>query len=243
MIGRSAFLQGLPRLAIEGREALSQFGWLSRVPEDFRTAILDETVFREARPDTALTRIGDERGDLVCIARGSAEIQFTTPHPEACAIHLVHAGFWSGCEPLLGKRRYTSMRASTAVLWGIVPQPRLERLLHEQPQWWRHIASLIVDLNSLLTMCFADLTLQSTEVRAIALLLRLGDCRHSDPPTGGRTEIQISQDILSAMSAMSRNTFNTIMGRLAERDLIAIGYRRIHIKNPAALRAIVQADC
>ena len=242
MVGRGPVLQGLPRLAADGRAVLSEVGWLSRMPDDFREAVFAKMSFRKAEAGIEFLHADDSNAGLFGIAQGCVEIGFVEGHPETRSMHLAYAGFWGGYKTLLGQARFISMQARTDVLWGFVPRLGLERLLTENPQWWRHILALADEMVSVALVGFADLTRHSSEVRAIAVLLRLADCRYRDPPEDLVPEIRISQFDLAAMAVMSRNTFNAIMNKLVERHLVEIGYRSIFLKNPSALRSIVHAD-
>ena len=91
-------------------------------------------------------------------------------------------------------------------------------------------------------MTLVDLTRQSSEARAVAMLLRLAGCRHMDPPDIADLEIRMSQADMAAMAVMSRNTFNAIIGRLVELGLLELGYRSIRLLKPAALRDILSRE-
>lgn len=229
-------------LAAEGREALRNSGWLSRCPHNFREAVLDAAIFRRASPGTEFIRSGDEIGGLFAICRGTAELSFPSGHPDTRAIHLIHAGFWAGYKGLLGQVRYPTVCARTDVLWVLVPQASMERLLAANPAGWRHIAELADELLLIATGAMADLTRQDSRDRAIATLLRLAGCRNADPPGSPQLEIRLSQSDLAAMAVMSRNTFNAIVGELVEQGLVDLGYRSIRLLDTGALRSIVSAD-
>jgi CRP-like cAMP-binding protein len=239
---RSALLQGQPALAAEGREALRNRGWLSRCNDTFLEALLDAAIFRRAPIGAEFIRAGDQTGGLFAICRGTAEIAFPSGHPDTRAIHLVHAGFWAGYKGLLGQPRYVTVCARTEVLWALVPQASMERLLAANPAGWRHIAELADELLLVATGAMADLTRQDSRHRAIAALLRLAGCRNEDPPGNPNLEVRLSQSDLAAMSVMSRNTFNAIVGELVEQGLVDLGYRSIRLLDTGALRSIVSAD-
>ncbi len=185
---------------------------------------------------------GDETGGLVGIASGTVEVSFEAGHPDTRAIYLGHAGFWSGYKPLLGQRRAISLTARSETLWALVPQQSVERMLAETPEWWRHIATHIDSLCDISNMTLVDLTRQSSEARAVAMLMRLAGCRHIDPPASADLELLISQTDMAAMAVMSRNTFNGIVGRLVDMGLVELGYRSIRILKPAALRDILSRE-
>ena len=204
--------------------------------------MLAEGIFRIATPGTEFMHAGDARGGLVAIARGCAEIAMLEGHPDTRAVHIVHGGFWAGYKTLLGIPRILSMTARSEVLWGLFPQTMVERLLAGHDLWWRDICMLVDGFADLATTAFIDLTRQDSMARAVGVLLRLGGCRHADPPPGPVVELRISQNDLAAMAVMSRNTLNGIISELADRGLLRIGYRSILLDNPAGLRAIVESD-
>ena len=242
MSGRAAVLTGAVRLAADGRDVLSTTGWLAEMPEAFRDAMLSDASFHLAAPGTEFMHAGDDRGGIIAIARGTIEMALASGHPETRAINLGHAGFFVSYKPLLGQPRALSLVARDEVVWALFPQSAVERLLKENPVWWRCIAILIDKLADVSTIALADLTRQDSTIRAIAVMLRLAGCRHDNPPRGTRIEIRLSQIDLAAMAVMSRNTLNTIITHLAELELIEIGYRTIVIRNPGRLRDMVEDD-
>lgn len=239
MVSRGDMLRGAPRLAAEGREVMSATGWLSQMPEPFREALLSSAIWRLATPGQEFVRAGDPEGGLFGIVRGTAEMSLPLGHPDARLLHLGGPGFWGGYGPLIGHPRAVSLTARGDVLWALIPRHMLLRILGEQPGWWLHIAQL-ADLNLQLAMeIVADLTRQDSRLRAIAVLLRLAGCRFAG---GEPAEVRISQVDVAAVSVMSRNTFNGIIGDLARDGLAEVGYRAILLPNPERLRRMLMEE-
>lgn len=229
-------------LSVEGAEALSGIGWLSRMPGDFRDAMLSAAIWRTAQPGTAFMHAGATEGGMFAIARGIAEIAFIDGHPDARLVDLVHAGFWAGYRPLLGRPRALSLVARNTVLWALVPQSSLIRMLGENPRWWQHLMQLSEDNIEIVTTAFADLMRKDSQQRVAAVLLRLAGCRQSGPPAGETAEVRVSQADLAAMAVMSRNTLNTIIGALESAGQVSTGYRSIILRDAAAMRALLAQD-
>jgi CRP-like cAMP-binding protein len=239
---RASLLQGRPKIVQEARDLLRTNGWLSRCPEEMQGAVLDSAIIRTASSGTEFVHGDEVRGGLFAIARGTAEVCFPSGHPDTRAIHMVHGGFWGGYKCLIGQPRFLSLTARSDILWALVPISPLERLLAENPGWWRFVLLMADDMIDTLNASYADSTRQDSHVRACAMLLRMAGCRHEDPPPGVEPEVRLSQADLAAMAVMSRNTFNGIVGELVEQGLIELGYRSIRLRRPSALRAIVSAD-
>jgi CRP-like cAMP-binding protein len=242
MPDRATVLQGRHHLVQEAKSLLLATGWLSTCPPDMQDAVLDVAIIRTAQPGTEFVHGDEVRGGMFAIARGTAELCFPSGHPNTRAVHLVHGGFWGGYKCLIGQPRFLSLSARSELLWALVPIAALERLLAENPGWWRFLLLLADAMLTDLSAAFADATRQDSLVRACAVLLRLAGCRTADPPDGHLPEIRLSQSDVAAMAVMSRNTFNGIVGDLVDRGAIDLGYRSIRIRNVAALRAIVTAD-
>jgi CRP/FNR family transcriptional regulator, cyclic AMP receptor protein len=242
MPDRAALIQGRPRMVQEARDLLRAEGWLANCPTGMQDGILDSAIIRTAAPGSEFVRGEEVRGGLFAIARGTAEISFPSGHPDTRVIHMVHAGFWGGYKCLIGKPRFLSLTARSDVLWALVPISTLERLLAENPAWWRSVLLMADSMIDTLTAAYGDSTRQDSHVRACATLLRLAGCRYEDPPPGLQPEVRLSQADLAAVAVMSRNTFNGIVGELVEKGHVELGYRSIRILNANALRAIILAE-
>ncbi|WP_395621826.1 Crp/Fnr family transcriptional regulator [Sphingomonas daechungensis] len=240
MVARGEFIQQLGRLAYEGRDVLSSVGWLSRVPEGFRDAMLDIAIWRLAETGTEFIHNGVDKGGMFAVVRGSAETSLYLGHPDTRMIHVAGPGFWAGNRSLLGRTRQVALVAREEVLWGFFPQVRVEQLLAEEPSWWRHVCELFDDAMLICMGIMSDLSLQDSRKRAVAILLRAAGCRYDDPALGMKAFIGLSQADLAAMGVMSRNTFNGIVSDLKSQGLIEHSYRNFAIPDPAALRALIE---
>jgi CRP-like cAMP-binding protein len=229
-------------LVAEARAALAASPWLLNASPDFSQALLERAIMRLSPPGATLFHAGDEGGGLFGIARGTVELSLALDHPDTSIIHLGHAGYWAGFRPLLGRVRGVGVVARDEVLWALVPLHEVQRLLGANPAWWRDIAMLADDSAETALGALADMTRADSRLRAIAVLLRLAGARYSDPPGGGPFELRLSQAELAAIAVMSRNTLNAIMRDLMSARFVAVGYRSILIREPARLRAMLQAD-
>lgn len=240
MAGRIELLGRTARLAAEGRELVLRHGWLANAPAPFQEAVLGFAIWRTAEPGDEFIHAGDGEGGMWAVVRGSAEVSLGIPHPDTRIVHLIHGVFWSGHRPLLGKPRVVSITARTSVLWCLVPQRALERLLAEEPRWWRMIAEEADRQVEIALGAWADLTRQDSTQRAIAVMLRVAGCRDGGPPEGTQAELRISQQDVAGLAVMSRNTLGGICADLERRGLIEVGYRSVTLKEPALLRAMIE---
>ena len=225
--------------AIAGAELLSTVGWLSGVPADFRGAILRAAVWYAATAGTEFIHAGDERGGMFGIASGTAELSFRSEHPDTPMLHIARTGFWAGYAPLIGRPRALSLIARSEVVWALVPQSALERMLAENPGWWRWLLELSEINIEIALLGFADMTLQDNLKRAAAVLLRLAGCRTADIPDADQPDLRLSQGEFAGMAGMSRNTLNAVLRDLVARGMVDCAYRHIRVVDSAGLRGLL----
>ena len=84
-----------------------------------------------------------------------------------------------------------------------------------------------------------DLMIRDHFKRFVAVLLRLGDCRLADPPTGRPIEIDIVHEEIAYMANVARTTAGAILRKLEAEGHLALSYRRVSILAPAALRKML----
>jgi len=242
MVSRSAFLHRVPERVAAGKAALRGRGWLCQTPRAFQDALFGVGMWKTAQPGEEFIHAGDADGGLFGIAIGTAEVSMEAGHPDARFLHLVHSGYWGGYRPLLGKGRNVTLMAQSDVLWLLVPKRTMERLLHEEPAYWRQIAQ-IADVGYEITLSIAvDLTRQNGRARVAGTLLRLAGCRFAGAVPCEHAEIRLPQSEIAAISVMARNTLNAYLAELAHMGLIAVSYRSIRIVDPAGLRALLDSE-
>jgi CRP/FNR family cyclic AMP-dependent transcriptional regulator len=224
----------------EGVRILTQRGWLSKTPGDFRNALLSRCAWNSLEAGTSITIGGEEVGDLVGLACGTVELTTVLGPSETPMMHLGHGVFWLGYGPIISSQpRRISATARSKVWLASVPQTAVLRLLRDRPDWWRHLLLLALEYGDIAINIAADLLIRDSERRCAATLLRLGGCRFSTTADATPIEIPVTQDSLAAAANLSRNTAGTVLRKLAASGLIEIGYRGIIVIEPTAMRAFV----
>ena len=78
-----------------------------------------------------------------------------------------------------------------------------------------------------------------SRVAARLLLLHRIEAEH-DAVAGGRS-LRVSQQQLALMTALSRQSISRVLHELAQTGAIAVGFRRIGIRDPLALEAVANS--
>lgn len=221
---------------------LSEHGWLSRMPADFRRAVLRSCIWQRYEPGASLFVAGDPPGGLFGVADGSVGGSTLFGVPDTPVLHIARPGFWSGEGSILsGEPRRISVVAITEALVANVPLPALRTLLSERPEWWKHIGQLALASTDLIVNGLADMAIRDSTQRCAAILLRLCDCRFSDSADISR-EVMVTQEQMAALANLSRATVNTILRRLAKLRLVELHYRSIVVLGTGSLRKIANGE-
>ena len=222
-----------------GRSLLRR-GWLSRTPLEFQQAFFPICRLRRFVAGETLYAAGDEPGGLFGICRGSVALSIPLVTSEMHFVHLFQPGTWFGeASMLTGQPRRVSATARSDVTVANAPLGSLQTLLARNPEWWRLIGCLSVELNDFMTASGDDLMIREPERRCIATILRLCSCRFEDPENDVTVMASVSHEELGNMANLARNTVGDILRRLSDRGLVELGYRTIKVRDGDTLRAMV----
>ncbi|MGX1307098.1 CRP/FNR family cyclic AMP-dependent transcriptional regulator [Amorphus suaedae] len=224
------------------RNVLSTRGWLSRLPEPVRTAILDRCALRSYGPGEAVYHLGDETGGMFGLVSGSLAVMIAPREHGPYLAHLGRPGFWFGegmaitREP---RRVGVVVRRPTSLM--VLPLSAIDELAASVPDFWRHVAvNAIMNLDMALR-AYDDMLIASPAVRVAAILCRLaGNAFERAGETRG-LRIDVTQTELSELSAMSRNAVGRILSELSARGLVDVGYGHLVIRDLAALKKAATA--
>lgn len=209
------------------------------MPADFRLALLEVCVARRYAANEPIFAAGDPPGGIYGIADGAIAFTVALGPPDSSVLHIGRAVCWTGLGPLLsGQPRRASLVAVAPVRALYAPLGPLRAILEARPSWWQHIAQELLIEFDLLTTAAADAMITSSTQRCAATLLRLAGSRFDTPRSGGIRDVQLTQEALAGMTNLSRSSVSAILGKLAERKLIEIGFRTIRLLDIDTLRTI-----
>jgi CRP-like cAMP-binding protein len=215
-------------------------GWLSHCSRDFAESFISRCRWSLGAAGTGIQHAGTTGGALTGIAKGSVLMTTSLSAPDSPVMHVMSSGEWYGYIPLfIAGARPNSFVARSDVVIASMSQPEIEKLLAPRPEWWRNVGILGILHANLATSLAADMMIRESSRRCAAILLRLANCRHSDPPSRENLDAPLSQEELAAISNLSRTSISAILRDFEDAGLIKLGYRTVTLKSPAKLRAFV----
>jgi CRP/FNR family cyclic AMP-dependent transcriptional regulator len=219
---------------------LSERGWLSLTPADFRRSVLERLSVRRFAVGDAIYRQGEQKGGLWAIVEGG--VQFEIPGPQLIPglAHIAIPGFWFGGAPLIGKtRRLLGAYATQASILATISLTDCRAVLKADPARWQWIA-LLANMNFDLAMgVVGDLMLHKPRQRVIATLLRLTGWRTGTYLRPHPSPVHISQQQLAQISNLSRTVVSGILRDLERRGLIGIRYRAVEVLDGDGLKTLL----
>jgi CRP-like cAMP-binding protein len=217
---------------------LTQRGWLSFTPPDFRKRVLARLRVREFARGQAVYRAGDPPGGPWVILDGAARIEMPLPGTPPHFVHLAASGFWFGEAPLIvGNPRLVSVITVQPSTLATLPLEDCRAILKADPGAWRWIALLSAMTTDLSLGVAVDSLLRDPAQRTAALLLRLSGVRSVFFPSKLAYPIHLSQERLGQLVNLSRNSITPILRGFVKRGLVEMGYGSIRILDIDGLAA------
>ena len=220
---------------------LQEGAWFAQLPPDFRQRLLEAAVLLPLAAGQRLFSRHDASADLYAVLQGSVRISAHGGLPEEgreALLAVIEAPQWFGEIAFIdgGPRTHDAHAAADSLLLR-VPQARLQAILAEQPIYWRELAVLASRKLRTTFEAIEDATLMPVPRRIARRLAWLaegfGASRTNAAPL---LAVKVSQEQLSAMLGLSRQTVNQALGGLAEAGLITLARGRVAIPDLARLK-------
>jgi CRP-like cAMP-binding protein len=224
----------------EGLRAVTRQGWLSSTSPDFQRAILSGCDFRRLEAGASLQAGGEERGEMIGLARGVLELRTTLGPADTAIMHFAHPVFWLGFVPTLFNQPRRVAASARTPAWVVrVSEPTIKGTLTANPQWWAFFLQPLLIYADISVTIAADLMIRDSDRRCAAALLRLAGCRQAGPQDATAVQVPLTQNELAGAANLSRNSVGTMLQRLATRGFVEVGYGTMTVRTPAGLRAFV----
>jgi len=213
---------------------LHQGHWFKQLP-----ATLQDSLLHLARPvsleaGACLFQRGDPPCGLYAVLDGAIRIGAVSAQGKEAVLTLIEAPHWFGEICLFDDQPRThDAYAEGATHLLRVPQGALVKLLDAQPHYWREFALLMSHKLRLAFVALEQQSLMSAAPRVAYRLLQIA--AGYGEVEGARRVLQLSQEQLALMLALSRQTTNQILKALEQDGVLRLSYGEIEILDPARL--------
>jgi CRP-like cAMP-binding protein len=222
------------------RQQLLAGHWFSRLPVALQDELLGQAGLRQLAAGQRLFSRGDRPCGLYAVLQGAIRIGAVDREGKEALLTLVEPPHWFGEISLFdGQPRTHDAFAEGPTQLLQIPQGALLELLDRQPRYWREFALL---MSQKLRLAFIALEAMSLLPAAPRLARRLLLIAEGYGETGPRRVIQLAQDQLALMLALSRQTTNQILKDLEARGALRLTYGEIEILDLDLLRQMARID-
>lgn len=210
-------------------------GWLSRCPADFRAEVIRRSHLRIFEAGESLYHDGDPAAGLFGLVEGRLLVRVP---PADTIVTTEQPGYWIGTATAF-RRAPRWVTASVAIRSHVLhlPQAQFEDMIRNPDHCRLFAIELAESLGQAVTVA-SNLTQPDSEVRVAQRLLTFmglyGESRES--------ALAVSQADLATMCGLSRQTLGKVLKSLIDRGIIRVAYRRIEIRDPAALQQLATHD-
>lgn len=217
---------------------LGQGQWFSALPAALQEALLQAAQVQRLDAGQALFRRGDRPSGLYAVVEGAMRIGAVSASGKEALLTLVEPPYWFGEISLFdGQPRTHDAFAEGPCTLLQVPQASLLALLERQPQYWRDFALLMSQKLRLAFIALEEMSLLPAAPRLARRLLLMAENYGEGEP---RHLLQLPQEQLALMLAISRQTTNQILQELQAQGIVRLTYGEIEILDLAGLRAAAQ---
>ncbi len=220
---------------IADRALLDADSWFGRLPVERRDALLSEARSRPVAAGGLIYATGDPPNGLWAVLSGQVRLKgYPAAGHEFLAL-ILRPGTWFGEVSTLddGPRPHDATAFGPARVLH-VPMAAFHRLSERWPGLYLDLGRLVCRHQRVAL----DFIAQSVSLPLPARLARLlmGRAGEGDGP------LHLRQEEVAVMLGVSRQTLNRHLRGLAQRGVLKLGYGRIDVIDPGALRALATGE-
>ncbi|MCW7538654.1 Crp/Fnr family transcriptional regulator [Aquabacterium sp. A7-Y] len=218
---------------------LRQGRWFAQLSPEFQAGLLEHALLRRLVPGERLFLRGDPPCGLYAVLEGAMRISGVSGVTGACdlgkeaLLAMVEPPSWFGEIAVFDGQPRTHDAVADAATWLLqVPQGALLALLEVRPAFWRELGGLLCHKLRLAFVTLEDMALLPAPTRLARRLLRIAEGEEAQsvaPAAAGPRAIRLSQQQLSRMLSLTRQTTNQILRELQKQGIVRIDRGRIEV--------------
>lgn len=219
-------------------EFLRRGHWFGGLPAGLQSSILARSIVRSYKKGAHIVREGAACRGVYAVLAGRVHVRRGVGASAGSLFHVGEAGFWFGeYGTLSGAPAIASIVAATSARVLLLPAAEFELIVAAEPRYFRLFATLLIDRYAIVFRYASEAKGLAAEEWLCTRLQDLARMHRLDAPGDGPVDIHASQAELATMVGVSRQTLCMLLGRLQERGLIEVNYKKIRVLAPTGLHA------
>ncbi|MEJ2275938.1 MAG: Crp/Fnr family transcriptional regulator [Woeseiaceae bacterium] len=210
---------------------LERKGWLARRSPQVRQLLYGAAQLQQFTAGDVLYMAGDEPNGVYGLVSGAMQAAIPRADGQESLFHRAETGFWVGDLALFaGQRRLVTLRAASRCTAIYMPQNKLSQILARNPELSRDFYELTHDNMRVVLQLLGNLSIANADSRIAQRLLI-----QSDLLGDSEKWIELSQEVLAEMVAVSPKTIRRSLLRLQDLGLVETGYAKLRISDREGL--------
>jgi CRP-like cAMP-binding protein len=219
-------------------ERLCQGGWYRGLPKELQQHILAKSRIRDFEKGEVIALEGTSPAGMSAVLSGEVKLVRQPRQGDESLLFICEPGFWFGEYAVLtGEKTLVSAIAKTKARLLVLPKREFDRIVEEEPRYYRHFAALGLKHAAVYLKAFTHASSLEPEARLRGQLALLSLLKRTEDKIDTPVELPYSQSELASIVGVSRQTINQLMHALAAQGLIQTGFRRVRVLAPELLLA------
>lgn len=205
----------------------------AELPTEVLDAIDNSSTYRTITAGTTIVRSGDICGELYQICSGEARYCSVDAQGRETVAAFVKEGDWIGLSELFtGLPAMSDVEATLNVRLRVIRKPDFDLLIDQHPVIARQLLRLLSLRFSAMYYLNVDRTALTLKERAIKTLytLSFSHGKHNQNPKDDDILIELSQEELGKVLAVSRQNLNRVLKELEREGLLSLSYGAIRLR-------------
>jgi CRP-like cAMP-binding protein len=220
------------------RELLCKGGWYLSLPPELQQRILAASRIRDFAKGEVIALEGASPAGMSAVLSGEVKLVRQPRQGDESLLFICEPGFWFGEYAVLtSEKTLVSAIAKTKARLLILPKREFDRIVEEEPRYYRHFAALGLKHAAAFLKAFTHASSLEPEARLRGQLALLSQLKRNEDDADGAVELPYSQSDLASIIGVSRQTINQLMQTLAAKGLIQMGFKRVRVLAPRELLA------
>lgn len=218
------------------RSLLLTGAWFRSIPLALQDWLFGNAALRRLAAGERVFARGAPPCGLYAVVDGAISATGVSPAGKEALLTLIEPPHWFGEIALFdGLPRTHDTIAVGPTTVAHIPQPALETLLREQPQYWQAFGLLLTQKLRLSFLVLEDTALLPAPVRLARRLLMIAE-GYGEHPADQHCLITLQQEQLAMMLSLSRQTTNQILQDLGGQGVVRLARGEIEILDIEKLR-------
>lgn len=219
-------------------ELLCKGRWYRDLPSELQQRIVAASRTREFAKGEVIALEGASASGMSVVLSGEVKLSRQARPGDESLVFICEPGFWiGGYAVLTGEKTLVSAVAKTSARLLHLPKREFDRIVEEQPRYYRHFAALGLKHAATLLTALIHASSLEPEARLRGQLALLSLLKRTDDEIDTPVDLPYSQSELASIVGVSRQTINQLMHTLAEKGLIQTGFKRVRVLAPHELLA------